>query len=76
MSNHLQTGLELFETVYVVRETVSNGFKLLTSLRKCHKAILSVRSPVFQAMFEKDLEETKKNEVSVVSDTEQPLSNY
>jgi hypothetical protein len=26
--------LELFETVYVVRETVSNGFKLLTSLYK------------------------------------------
>lgn len=32
---------------------------------KVHKAVLSVRSPVFQAMFENDLEETRKNEVKI-----------
>jgi speckle-type POZ protein len=32
---------------------------------KAHKAILSVRSPVFQAMFENDLEEAKNNVVRI-----------
>jgi hypothetical protein len=43
--NHLQTGLELFETVYVVRETVSNGFKLLTSLQLLDRVLSNFSNP-------------------------------